>query len=209
PLRVVDAIWRASDAVGFRIEGATTEYDSPQFEFTLAAEAAVTAVDEAFLFRLLAREGALDHGILLTFIPKPIAQAGGSGLHRQFRLRDGAGRNALGDLTAPDRLGELARGCVAGLMRHHAGLAGLLAPTVNSYARLKPASLAGYWRNWAVDHRGVTARLSAEGGARSRIEHRMADGAANPYTAVATILQAARLGLRGGYPLPPPETGDC
>jgi len=209
PLRIVDAIWHAADAAGFRIEGATTEYDSPQFEFTLAAEAALTAVDDAFLFRLLAREVALEHGILLTFMPKPIAEAGGSGLHVNFSFLDDSGRNALGDFAAPDRLGELARSCVAGLMRHHAGMAGLLAPTANSYARLKPASLAGYWRNWAIDHRGVTARLSAEGGARSRIEHRMADGAANPYTAVAAILQAARLGLLGGYTLPPPETGDC
>jgi len=74
---------------------------------------------------------------------------------------------------------------------------------------LKPASLSGYWRNWAVDHRGVTTRLSAETGDRSRIEHRMGDGAANPYTAVAVVLQAARLGLAGGHELPPAETGDC
>ncbi|MFI5019664.1 MAG: glutamine synthetase, partial [Dongiales bacterium] len=43
----------------------------------------------------------------------------------------------------------------------------------------------------------------------SRVEHRMGDGAANPYTAVAVVLQAARLGFAGGYPLPPAETGDC
>ena len=75
-----------------------------------------------------------------------------------------------------------------------ARMAGLIAPTVNSYERLKPASLSGYWRNWAIDHRGVTTRLSADGGRRARIEHRMGDGAANPYTLVAPVLQAARLG---------------
>jgi len=57
---------------------------------------------------------------------------------------------------------DLAKGCVAGLMHHHRGMAGLVAPTVNSYERLKPASLSGYWRNWGIDHRGVTTRLSAE-----------------------------------------------
>lgn len=60
-----------------------------------------------------------------------------------------------------------------------------------------------------VDHRGVTTRLSAEGGAKSRIEHRMADSAANPYTMVATILQAARLGFVNNYPLAAAETADC
>src|SRR5688572_31976422 len=92
----------------------------------------------------------------------------------------------------------LTRGCIAGLMHHHRGMAALVAPTVNSYQRLKPASLSGYWCNWGVDHRGVTTRLSAEHGVKSRIEHRMGDAAANPYTLVATVLQAARLGLKIG-----------
>jgi glutamine synthetase len=51
-------------------------------------------------------------------------------------------------------------------------------------------------------------RLSPEAGAAARIEHRMADGAANPYTATAAVLQAARLGVVGRYALQPHETGD-
>lgn len=51
-------------------------------------------------------------------------------------------------------------------------------------------------------------RLSAEGGKKARLEHRMADAASNPYTAVATVLQAALLGLEGKYPLQPMETGN-
>jgi glutamine synthetase len=94
-------------------------------------------------------------------------------------------------------------------MRHHASMAALVAPTVNSYQRLKPGSMSGYWRNWAVDHRGVTTRISAQGGARARIEHRMGDAATNPYVLVAAVLQAALLGFRGGYDLPAPEGGDC
>ena len=94
-------------------------------------------------------------------------------------------------------------------MHHHRGMAGLVAPIVNSYDRLKPSSMSGYWRNWGGDHRGVTTRISAERGPKARIEHRMGDGAANPYTLVATVLQAARLGYVGQYPLPPMETGDC
>jgi glutamine synthetase len=209
PRRFVDAIWNAASAAGFRIDGVSSEYDAPQFEFTLAYDDAVKAVDEIFLFRLLAREVALDHGIVLTFMPKPIPDKGGSGLHVNFSFLDESGKNALGDSSTTGALTEIARGCIAGLMHHHRGMAGLLAPTVNSYERLKPASLSGYWRNWGIDHRGVTTRLSAEGGARSRIEHRMADGAANPYTGVATVLQAARLGVLGNDPLPPAETGDC
>jgi len=209
PLRFTDAIWKKASEAGFKIDCITSEYDSPQFEFTLTYDDAVKAVDDNFLFRLLARETALDHGIHLTFMPKPIPNKGGSGLHVNFSFLDRNGRNAIAEPGVPGQITELTRACIAGLMHHHRGMAGLIAPTVNSYERLKPASLSGYWRNWAIDHRGVTTRLSAEGGKRSRIEHRMGDGAANPYTLVATVLQAARLGMTGRYVLPPAETGDC
>jgi len=209
PMRFTDAIWQKASEAGFKIDCITSEYDSPQFEFTLTYDDAVKAVDDNFLFRLLARETALDHGVHLTFMPKPIPNKGGSGLHVNFSFLDRNGRNAIAEPGAPGQITDLTRACIAGLMHHHRAMAGLIAPTVNSYERLKPASLSGYWRNWAIDHRGVTTRLSAEGGKRARIEHRMGDGAANPYTLVATVLQAARLGLAGKYPLPPAETGDC
>jgi glutamine synthetase len=209
PLRFTDSIWHKASELGFRIDCITSEYDSPQFEFTLTYDDAVKAVDDIFLFRVLAREVALDHGIVLTFMPKPILEKGGSGLHVNFSFSDRDGRNVFGNSTQPGELTELASGCIAGLMHHHRGMAGLLAPTVNSYDRLKPASLSGYWRNWGIDHRGVTTRLSAETGNKARIEHRMGDAAANPYTLVATVLQAARLGVVGKYPLPPAETADC
>jgi glutamine synthetase len=209
PLRFVDAIWHKATEVGFKIDCFTSEYDSPQFEFTLTYDDAVAAVDSIFLFRLMAREIALDHGIILTFMPKPILSLGGNGLHVNFSFLDKDGNNAIGESGSIEHLTALTRGCIAGLMQHHRGMAGLVAPTVNSYQRLKPASLSGYWCNWGVDHRGVTTRLSAEHGAKSRIEHRMGDAAANPYTLVATVLQAARLGFTGKYKLPAAETADC
>jgi glutamine synthetase len=211
PAGFTDAIWRRAEAAGFRLELITAEYDTPQFEFTLAYDSAVKAVDEMVLFRLMAREVALEHGILLTFLPKPIPEKGGSGLHFNLSFADAGGRNALmtGDRGGPAAMNDLSRGCVAGWMRHHKGLAGLLAPTVGSCLRPQPASMSGYWCNWGGDHRGVTVRVSEEGGDKTRIEHRMADASCNPYTALAALLQAARLGVEGAYPLPPPEAGDC
>ncbi len=209
PNGVIDAVWERAENCGFDVEMITSEFDAPQFEFTLRFDDALQAVDDVFLFRLMARETALEHGVLLTFMPKPIADLSGSGVHVNFSLWDEQGNNAIGDARAEDKLSDLGRACVAGLMHHHRGLAGLLAPTVNSYARLEPASLSGYWRNWGEDHRGVTTRITSETGTHARIEHRMADGAANPYTTVASVLQAARLGLVNKYPLPAAETADC
>ena len=210
PVGFTDAIWDRAGELGFNLECITSEYDAPQFEFTLKYDDALKAVDDVFLFRIMAREIALEHGILLTFMPKPVPETGGSGLHVNFSLNDRDGNNAIGNETGGIAgMSDLAKQCVAGLMHHHVGMSALLAPTVNSYARLQPASLSGYWQNWGGDHRGVTTRISTEGGAHARIEHRMADGAANTFTAVATVLQAARLGVANGYDLAPPESGDC
>ncbi|MGV8984849.1 MAG: glutamine synthetase [Cypionkella sp.] len=211
PSGMIDAIWWQAEASGFKLELITSEYDTPQFEFTLCYDTAVKAVDEIVLFRQMAREVALKHGVILTFLPKPIANKGGSGMHINLSFADESGGNALstGPKGGPSALNALGRGCIAGWMQHHKALAALVAPTVGSYMRLQPASLSGYWCNWGGDHRGVTVRVSEEGGAKARLEHRMPDASANPYTAVASVLQAARLGVLHGYDLPPPEAGDC
>ena len=210
PRRFTDAIWNKAHEIGLPLDLITAEYDAPQFEFTLTFDTAVEHVDTVVLFRQMAREIAWDHGIILTFLPKPIAGKGGSGLHVNLSFTDSRGMNALahGEKGDPDNMNDLAKGCIAGWMKHHKGIAGLVAPNALSYARLQPASLSGFWCNWGGDNRNVTARVSAEGGKKARLEHRMPDAAANPYTTVATVLQAALLGYEGKYALPPKETGD-
>lgn len=210
PLRFNDAIWERAEAAGFDLDLITSEYDTPQFEYTLKFDDALRAVDSTVLFRLLAREVAFEHGVLLTFLPKPIAGKGGSGMHINFSFADHHGHNVLatGPKGGTEVMTDLARGCVAGLVHHHKGLAGLVAPITQSYHRLKPGTLSGHLGNWGGDHRNVTTRVSGEGGAKARLEHRMADASSNPYVAVAAVLHAARLGVVQGYPLPPKESGD-
>ena len=205
PAGLTDAIWARAAAVGLPLESVNGEYDNGQFEMTLRFDDALKACDDAFLFRLMARELAFEKGYILTFMPKPIPERGGSGLHVNFSFVDAKGRNVI----APDgTLSDLAGQAVAGLVHHHEAMAGLLAPTVNSYDRLGPASMAGYWANWAEDHRLVTTRTSTESATSARLEHRMADSSANPYLAVATVLQVAMLGVTAGLPLPKAEDLD-
>ncbi len=205
PAGLMDALWATAAEVGLPVESMNGEYDNGQFELTLQFDDAVTACDNAFLFKTMAREVAADLGLLLTFLPKPIPDRGGSGLHINFSLADESGANVI----APDgALSEVARGCIAGLIHHHEGLAGLLAMTVNSYDRLGPASMAGYWANWAEDHRLVTVRSCVASPRTARLEHRMADCATNPYLAVTAVLQAALLGVEQGYSVPAAEDLD-
>ena len=210
PRDFTTAIWNKAQEIGLPLDLITSEYDTPQYEFTLTFGPAVDHVDTVVLFRQMAREVAFDHGIILSFLPKPIPGKGGSGMHINLSFTDHNGANALanGDVGDPNNLNDIAKGCIAGWMHHHKAMAGLIAPNALSYARLQPASLSGFWCNWGGDNRNVTVRLSAEGGKKARLEHRMADAASNPYTAVATVLQAALLGVQNKYPLQPMETGD-
>lgn len=208
PAGLIDDIWEMAQACGIPIESINAEYDAPQFELTLRYADAMKAADDAFLFRQMAREILYKRGYLLSFLPKPFADKSGSGLHFNLSFNQPDGSNVFADDVATGQLSDVMKGAIAGLLHHHEALSAILAPTTNSYARLQPASLSGYWANWGVDHRSVTVRVSAETGPAARIEHRLADCAASPYFAIAAMLQAALLGVENGYALPPAETND-
>lgn len=209
PSGTIDQIMSEAHRVGLRMESVNSEYDNGQFELTMAYTDALTAADDAFLFKVMAKEIAARRGYLLTFMGKPINGRGGNGLHVNLSMNDSSGTNVLADESAHDGLSDTSRSLIAGLLNHHVGMTALLAPTVNAYKRLQPGSLCGYWANWGYDHRGVTVRVPPARGQATRLEHRVGDGSVTPHQAVATVLTAARLGYEKGYPLPEVETLDC
>jgi glutamine synthetase len=208
PIGLTDEIMRQAETSGITVESINAEFDESQFELTLLYDDALKASDDAFLFRILAREVAMDHGLDLTFLGKPFTGLSGSGLHVNFSLLDTDGDNALADEGTDDGLSTLAKACLAGLVAHHQGMAALCAPTVNAYRRLQPGELNGYWANWGYEHRCAANRVPEARGAGTRIENRLSDGSANVYTATATVLQAARLGVVEGLDCPDPLTTD-
>ena len=208
PTGVIDDIMRTSKTCGFRTESINAEFDESQFELTLQYGDALEVADDAFLFRVMARELALAKGYDMTFLGKPFAELSGTGAHINVSFLDSDGNNALVDESDPDGLSMLARKAVAGLCEHHQAITALNAPTVNAYRRLQAGQLSGYWANWGLDHRCVANRIPAARGAGTRIENRVADGAVNIHTAVAAVLTAARLGVVGELACPAPETGD-
>ncbi|MCH9662779.1 MAG: glutamine synthetase family protein [Gammaproteobacteria bacterium] len=209
PARVADTVWDAASAMGLPLDSINGEYDRGCFELTLKYAPALQAIDDIFLFRTMAREVMHNRGYWLSFMPKVSAKAGGCGLHINFSLFDQHQRNALNDEKQPGQISTLAQQCIAGWMKYHRPSTALLAPIYNSYKRLQPASMSGYWTNWAVDHRGVSVRVSHEAGQRRRLEHRTADCACNPYVASALLLDTARLGVEEALQLQAAETGDC
>jgi glutamine synthetase len=209
PSGTIEEVMETAHAMGIELESVNSEYDDGQFELTLRYDEALRAVDDAFLFKVMAREVAARRGYLLAFMGKPITDRGGSGIHVNFSLRDGEGQNALADGSAPDGLSRLARQCIAGIVNDHVSMTAIVAPTVNAYKRLKPASLNGYYANWGYDHRATAVRVPPARGQGTRLEHRLADGATSVHTAAAATLLAALRGVTHELECPPAETKDC
>jgi glutamine synthetase len=88
-------------------------------------------------------------------------------------------------------------------------MAVMSAPLINSYKRLVPGIIAGYWANWGLDNRISTYRIPSERGPATRIENRMPCGSANPYLAAAVMLNAALLGVVDGRDCGEPQIGDA
>ena len=216
PAGVITSLVRKAEASGIAMESVNAEYDEGQFELTSSTADAMGAADDAFLFRLLARETVLTAtdrsgrplGLDLTFLGKPFPGVSGSGVHVNLSLADAQGQNALSDAGGAHGMSDLARGATAGLIHHHVGMTALAAPTVNAYRRLRHGELNGYWANWGVEHRCAGNRVPRGPGSHMRIESRIGDGAANVHTLVATVLQAARLGVVDGLECPDPMTTD-
>lgn len=208
-LELYDAVERSK----LDLEGVMSEFHAGQMEINLRYGPAVDAADRAFICKELTRELASARGHCVTYLGRPIAHYVGSGLHVNFSLLPvGAhhgGSNALADPAAEHGLSTLARQCLGGLIAHHEGAAAMSAPLVNSYRRLVPGIIAGYWANWGLDNRFSTYRVPSERGAATRIESRLPCASASPYLAAAVMLDAARLGVRAGLDCGAPQVGDA
>ncbi len=202
-------LFDAVEASELDLEGIMAEFHPGQMELNLRYGHALDAADRVFIAKELTREIAARKGYTITYMGRPHPEMVGSGLHINFSLVPvGGGRNSFDDPAADDGLSSLARQCLGGLIAHHEALALMSAPTVNSYKRLIPGILAGYWANWGLDNRISTYRVPCERGAATRIENRMPCGTANPYLAAAAMLNAALLGVVDGMDCGAPQVGD-
>jgi glutamine synthetase len=199
-----------AEEMGLDLEGVLTEFSPGQLEVNLTYGPALEAADRAVLAKEMTREVAAANGYRATYLGRPDPTAVGSGLHVNFSvLPTSGGPNAFHDQAGADGLTPIARQSIGGLLAHHEAIAGFSAPLVNSYRRLMPGLIAGYWANWGLDNRISTYRVPAERGAATRIENRMPCGTASPYLSAAAMLNAALLGVVDGLDCGPPQLGDA
>ncbi len=201
-------IFDAVEASELDLEGVMGEFSPGQLEVNMKYGPAMDAADRAFICKELTRELAARKGYWVTYMGRPHPQMVGSGMHINFSLSPvGGGPNAFDEPGVEHGVSSLARQCLGGLISHHEAIAAMSAPTVNSYRRLIPGIIAGYWANWGLDNRCSTYRIPYERGASTRIENRMPCGSSNPYLAAAVMLNAALLGVVDGLDCGAPQIG--
>jgi len=188
---------------GLKVTAANHEFCGGQFELNLTHSPAVDAADRAFRMKSAIQEVARLDGLQATFMAKPFNDEGGSGFHLHVSLVNSSGHNVFGDAEGEHGLSTLAHQAIAGVLAHAPGLAALMNPTVNSYKRFGPDTLAPWLVDWGLDNRSAMIRIPPERGGGSRMEVRLGDATANPYLAMAGTLAAAYLGIRDGLTPPP------
>jgi glutamine synthetase len=202
PENTLLASLRQLAAYGIDVVAANHEFSSGQFEINLWHSEALDAADRAFRFKCGVQELARRAGKMATFMAKPFNDEGGSGFHIHFSTVDDDGKPLFDDPNGADGLSDIARSAIAGILAHAPALAAVHNPTINSYKRFGPDTLAPWLIDWGLDNRSAMVRIPPERGRASRMELRLGDASANPYLAIASLLGAAYLGIRDG--LKPP-----
>jgi glutamine synthetase len=192
---------------GLDVVAANHEFSSGQFEINLWHSEALDAADRAFRFKTAVKELARREGKLATFMAKPFNDEGGSGFHLHFSTWTSEGTPVFDDPEDPAGLSATARSAIAGVLAHAPALAALCNPTINSYKRFGPDTLAPWLIDWGLDNRSAMVRIPPERGRASRMELRLGDATANPYLATSGLLAAAYLGIKDKLKPPDPLEG--
>ena len=191
------------EEMGIGVEQAQHEDAPGQHEIDLRYTDALTMADTVMSLRHVVKEIARQGGVAASFMPKPLAQAQGSGMHTHLSLWRDDQNAFVGD--GPYGLSEVATRFIAGLVHHAPEITAITNQWVNSYKRLVPGAEAPVTAEWAHYNAASLIRVPAVKPGRldsTRLEYRSPDAAANPYLAFAVILAAGLRGVNGDYELP-------
>lgn len=180
--------------MGFEIEASHHEVAEGQHEINFKYDDALGAADNIATFRSVVRAVAAQNDLHATFMPKPIAEINGSGMHSHISLFDEDG-NAFADDSDEFNLSELAYKFMGGILNHAEAFAAVTNPTVNSYKRLVPGYEAPVYVAWSDTNRSALVRVPDAAGTSARFEIRNPDPSCNPYLALAAVIGSGLHGI--------------
>ncbi len=183
------------ESLGFEVEASHHEVAPGQHEIDFKYADVVDACDNIQTFKLVVKTIARKHGLHATFMPKPLFGINGSGMHCNMSLFNDEG-NVFYDKDGELELSETAYHFLGGLLKHARAYTAVCNPTVNSYKRLVPGYEAPVYVAWSGRNRSPLVRVPESRGLSTRLELRSVDPSANPYLAMAVLLQAGLDGIR-------------
>jgi glutamine synthetase len=197
-VRVRTELMDALAIMGLDVEMGHHEVALGQHEIDFQFADGLKAADNILTMKYTVKAIAAQHGLIASFMPKPIFGINGSGMHCHQSLFDKHGNNLFFDPSDEFRLSQIAYGFIAGQLQHARALSAIIAPTVNSYKRLVPGYEAPVYVGWAHINRSALIRIPhyTQGREKSiRAELRCPDPSANPYLALAGMLATALDGI--------------
>jgi glutamine synthetase len=206
-VRVRTELMDALNGMGLEVEMGHHEVALGQHEIDFRFTDALRAADNILTLKYTVKAIAAKHGLVASFMPKPIFGINGSGMHCHQSLFDAKGNNLFFDPADENKLSRTAYSFIAGQLKHARAFSAVVAPTVNSYKRLVPGYEAPVYIGWAQINRSALIRLPryTEGRDKSiRAELRCPDPSANPYLALTAMLAAALDGIDNGLEAPAP-----
>ncbi len=192
--------------LGIRVEYSHHEVGISQHEIDLRFDDAMTMADKVMTYKTVVKEIATRHGVYATFMPKPLRDQNGSGMHTHQSLFSN-GKNSFFDADSEHYLSDQAKAFIAGQLRHARELSIIFAQYVNSYKRLVPGYEAPVYIAWSRRNRSALVRVPGFHPGQekaTRMELRCPDPAANIYLCFAALLHAGLEGIEKGYELPEP-----
>lgn len=180
-----------------------------QAEIDMRFDTMLVMADRLMLYKYIVKNVARNHGKTATFMPKPIFEDNGSGMHTHQSLWKN-GEPLFYDESGYAGLSDVARWYTGGLLKHAAAILAFAAPTTNSYKRLVPGYEAPVNLVYSQRNRSAACRvpLYSRSPKAKRIEFRCPDPSCNPYLAFAAMLMAGLDGVQNKIEPPPPVDKD-
>ncbi len=208
----------AMEAVGINVEVHHHEVGTAgQSEIDLRFDTLTRMADSLIIYKYIVKNVARKHGMSATFMPKPLFEDNGSGMHTHQSLWKN-GETIMFDEAGYAGLSDAARYYIGGLLKHAPALLAFAAPTTNSYKRLVPGYEAPINLVYSQRNRSAICRIPMyiNSPKAKRIEFRAPDPSCNPYLCFAALLMAGLDGIQNQidpgapidkdlYDLPPDE----
>lgn len=186
------------EEMGISPESSHHEQGPGQNEIDFKYSDSLTAADNFITFKSVVKAIATRNGLFASFMPKPIADNSGNGLHINLSLSKN-GTNIFENNNKWEQ--ENVQSFIAGILSKAKEITAFLNPLVNSYDRFGKFEAPKYI-SWSHQNRSQLIRIPAATGEKTRIELRSPDSAINPYIAFSLIIGAGLYGIENSIKLP-------